>query len=130
MVDLNTFATAQAVYGIDPATLAPLPAPGTSANPTQTQSKGSTTLATNQVTVATTATLVIAARAAGRNAVTITNITGAQPSYYGPTNAVTAANGHFLPGTVGASITLPYSGAVYGIAVTAAQTVSFAETYG
>lgn len=88
----------------------------------------SSTLATKQVDVAITATQIVAART-GRNAITVTNKTGAQQVYVGPTSAVTAATGQLLPAGVGASITLPYTGALFGIAVSATQTVTVAETY-
>ena len=63
----------------------------------------------------------------GRVSVTITNTT-TTPIYLGPTNSVTSANGQLLPGIVGASLTLNYTGAVYGIAVSSA-TVTESETY-
>lgn len=100
---------------------------GTSASPTVTQSQGTGSLATSQVSVLTTATQIVAARA-GRNAITITNITGAQQIFVGPAG-VTAANGALIPATVGASATIPTSAAVFGIALTAAQTVSALETF-
>jgi len=103
------------------------PPAGTTSDPTSQRSIGSVNLATSQVSVATTATQIVAARA-GRNAVTITNITGAQQVYVGAAG-VTAANGALIPATVGASITVPTSAAVFGIALTAAQTVSALETY-
>lgn len=104
-----------------------VPAGGTT-DPFYNRIQGSATLATAQVSVNTTATLIAAARS-GRNAITVTNITGAQQVFIGATAGVTTATGTLLPATVGASITLPYAGAVYGIASTAAQTVSVAETY-
>jgi len=95
---------------------------------TTTPVASSSTLATKQVDVATTATQIVAART-GRNAITVTNKTGSQQVYVGPTSAVTATTGQLLPAGVGASITLPYTGALFGIAVSATQTVTVAETY-
>ena len=80
-----------------------------------------------QVSVAATATQIVAARA-GRGSVTIQNTT-TTPVYIGSTNAVTTTTGILLPGTVGATITLPYSGAVYGIVGTGSATVTEYELY-
>lgn len=98
----------------------------TASNPAPTRDYGFGTMATNQVSVATASTQIVAARS-GRGNVTITN-TGTNPVYIGNTG-VTAANGHLLPGVVGASITLPTQTAVFGISTGAAQTVTFVETY-
>lgn len=94
---------------------------------TYTVAKGTGSLATNQISVATTAggTLIVAARA-GRARVTITNL-GTTDVFVGNTG-LTAANGQILIGTKGASITLHTSAAVYGIAGTA-QSVSFIEEF-
>lgn len=90
-------------------------------------SKGSGNIATAQVSVATSSTLIAAARA-GRGSIKITNITGAQQIYIGNTG-VTTATGDLLPAAVGASITIPANVAIYGIAATAAQTVSVMEVF-
>jgi len=93
----------------------------------QVRSRASDGLATNQITVAATATVIVAARAAGRNSVTITNL-GTVDVFIGGVG-VTVANGHLLPGVKGASITLPFSGALFGIAASGTQAVSFVETF-
>ena len=81
---------------------------------------------TAQVSVATTATLVETNRV--RNSVTIVNL-GTNQICLGQTSAVSLTNGLCLPGTVGASVTIPYSGAVWGIAATGATTVSVMDIY-
>lgn len=88
---------------------------------------GAGSIATAQVSVATTATQIAAART-GRKAITVVNVTGAQQVYVGGAG-VTTTTGVLLPAAIGASITIPFSGALFGIAVTAAQTVSVLETY-
>lgn len=101
---------------------------GTTASPSISQSQGSGSIATSQVAAATGAANQLVAARAGRNAVTITNITGAQQVYVGATG-VTAATGFLLPAVVGASVTIPTSAAVFGISLTAAQTVGILETF-
>lgn len=88
--------------------------------------KGSGTLATNQATVTTSATQIIAART-GRSRVTITNL-GTTDVFIGPTG-VTATTGQILVGTKGASITLNTSAAIFAIVGTGTQAVSFIEEY-
>jgi hypothetical protein len=90
--------------------------------------KGPPTLATNQVTVNTTVggTLIAASRAS-RSSITITNL-GTTAVYIGNTG-LTTTNGAFLPGIVGASITLDTTAAVYGIVAAGSQALSFVETY-
>jgi hypothetical protein len=85
-------------------------------------------MVTAQVSVATTATLIAAARP-GRDTIIIANVTGTQQVYIGNSASVTAATGFLLPASIGASIAVDCTSAVYGIAVTAAQTVSVLETY-
>lgn len=91
-----------------------------------TMSVGSNAIATTQVGVAATSTLVSAARL-GRNAVTVENL-GTTAVYLGA-SGVTAATGLLLPGSVGATVTIPTSGAVYGVAATGTQSVAVLETY-
>lgn len=98
------------------------------ATPAYEQAVGSPNIATSQATSPTgTATQVVAARA-GRRSVTFTNITGSQPVYFGA-SGVTATTGFFLAGTVGASVTIPTSAAVFAISPTAAQTLGVLEVY-
>lgn len=89
-------------------------------------SKGSSTIATSQVSVATTSTQVVAARAL-RGSVKITNL-GTTDVFIGVTG-VTTTTGDLLPGTKGASITVPTNAAVFAVASGAAQTVSVMEVY-
>jgi len=88
---------------------------------------GASNLATAQVSIATSSTLAVAARA-NRRAVTITNITGTQQIFCSETTA-TLINGQLIPAVVGANFTFPYSGIINCIASTGAQTVSITETY-
>lgn len=82
--------------------------------------------ATKQVIVASTATLIVAARV-GRNTVVIEN--------HGTTNVflgnstVTTSNGLLLPGVVGASVAIETTDAVYGIVASGTQAVSAIENF-
>lgn len=97
----------------------------TASNPLPTASYGAASIATNQVTVGTSSTQIVPARA-GRMAVTITMV-GAGDLFVG-VSGVTIANGALLLGTKGSSITIPTQGAVFGIGAVA-QAVSFLETF-
>lgn len=83
-------------------------------------------LATNQATIATTATQIAAARS-GRGSITITNL-GTTDVFIGLAG-VTTATGLLLAGVKGTAITVHYNGAIYGIVGTGTQAVSYAETY-
>lgn len=104
---------------------------GTSTNPTYERAVGSDGLATGQNPSAVNSgagAQIVGARA-GRRSVTITNVTGSQAVYLGGPG-VTAANGFFLAGTVGAAVTLAYTGPVFGTSPGAtAQVLSYAETF-
>lgn len=89
-------------------------------------SKGAGNLATTQVSVGTTATLIAAARP-GRARLMITQ-SAAGPCYYGPTNAVSATTGSRLT-VAGASKTYEYSGALYGVCPSGAVTTDADEEY-
>lgn len=104
------------------------PPSGTVADPTFQKAVGSASIATAQIAAPTGTSAQIVAARAGRTAVTITNITGAQQVYVGA-SGVTAATGQLLPATVGASVTIPTQAAIFGISLTAAQTVSILETF-
>lgn len=86
----------------------------------------SATMTPAQVSVGATATLIAALRS-GRNSITVEN-TGTTAIYLGG-SGVTTSTGVLLPGVLGASITLNYSGALYGITTTGSQTVSEYELY-
>lgn len=88
---------------------------------------GAPNLAIAQVSIATSDTLAVAARAL-RRSVTIQQITGTQNVFCNQTTA-TAGNGVVLPATVGASFTFNTTSAIRCIAITGAQTVAIAETY-
>jgi len=112
-------------YGVNPATNQQVFIRG-DANGSFAVSKGSSTLTTAQISVATTSTQVVAARA-NRGSVKITNL-GTTDVFIGNTG-VTTTTGDLLPGTKGASITVPTNAAVFAVASGAAQTVSVMEVY-
>ncbi len=82
--------------------------------------------AMKQVSVATSATLIVAANTK-RKSVAITNITGTQQVFLGLSASVSATNGDLLGATVGSSNVYLQKGAIWGIAVSSAQTVSVSE---
>jgi hypothetical protein len=92
-----------------------------------TSSGGAPNLLTAQVTVTTSDTATVAARAL-RRSVTITNITGSQQVFCSNTTATTG-NGQLIPAVVGASWVVSTTAAIRCIAVSSSQTVSVAETY-
>lgn len=108
-------------------------AQGTVANPTYERAVGSPTIVTAQVVTSispATSLLVVAARA-GRRAVMIANITGTQPVFLkSAADATGATTGFYVAGVAGATITVPYAGALYATSPTAAQTLSVMEVYG
>ncbi len=81
---------------------------------------------TNQVTVQSTSATLIVAKNTGRKAVVITNL-GTVAVYIGPNASVTTSNGQLLPGVVGASLSIPSTSAVWGIAASSTQAVSFLD---
>lgn len=82
-----------------------------------------------QVSVATSATLIAAARtvAPARKLLIVVNTT--TTAVYVGGSGVTTSTGLLLPGVVGASLTVPYTGALYGIVASGSATVTEAETY-
>lgn len=106
---------------------------GSSASqPTYERSVGSDNMATAQVATSVSpaiSTLLVAARA-GRRSVMLTNITGTQPVFLKAVSDITGATtGFYVAGVAGATITIPYSGALYGTSPTAAQTLGVMEIY-
>lgn len=87
--------------------------------------RGGATLATNQISVATTSTLVVAARTT-RQRVTL-NVGAANTCAFGNTG-VTTTTGFVLQPVAGASVTLDTAAAVYA-ACSATTTVSYIEQY-
>jgi hypothetical protein len=83
-------------------------------------------MGTTQVSVATTPTLVEANRQ--RASVTLENL-GTNQVCFGQTSAVSLSNGICLPGTVGAAVTIPYIGPIWGIATTSATTIAVMDLY-
>jgi len=96
-----------------------------SAIPTTTPA-GSANWPTTQVSAGTSATQLVGARA-GRFGVVITN-TGTTPLFVG-NSGVTTATGALLPGVVGASKTIPFVGAIFGVVSSGSQIVTVEEFY-
>lgn len=102
------------------------------ASPSFTRTIGSPNFATGQATSSVSpasAALVVPARS-GRHSVVISNITGTQPVYLVASAVGTGATtGFFISGAAGASVTISTGAAIYATSPTAAQTLSFMETY-
>lgn len=81
---------------------------------------------TAQVPVLVTATLISAAKP-GLDSITIQNL-GTNPVYIGNSSSVAVGNGFPIPGVAGASITLPATVAIYGIASGGTQNVAVLKT--
>lgn len=92
-----------------------------------TSTGGAPNLATAQVSV-TTGNISVAAARTGRRAVTVTGITGTSAIYCGNTG-VTTSTGTYLAGTVGSSITLNTTAAIFCTVAVTTQTVTVAETF-
>ncbi|WP_311271073.1 hypothetical protein [Sphingobium sp. WCS2017Hpa-17] len=99
-------------------------APGSTAG-ANVVSKGGLSLATGQVSVTTSSTLVAAART-GRNKITM-SVGAANTCAFGNTG-VTTTTGFPLAPTVGASLTLDTAAAIYAVC-SATTTISFIEQY-
>lgn len=100
--------------------------PFSSGNPLPTVPAQASSIATGQVTVGTSATLICAART-GRRAVTVIQ-EGATLVRLGA-SGVTTGNGVPLPATQYASFTFEGGAAVYGIVGSGTQLVSYVETF-
>ena len=99
---------------------------GSASSPILTTQTGSANIATGQVTVGTTATLVMAARA-GRISGKVTDL-GTTDIYCGP-SGVTTATGDLLAGVKGGAITIQTGAAIYCVVATGTQPVSFMESF-
>lgn len=86
----------------------------------------SDSVATGQVSIGATATLIAAARP-GRSSVTIVN--GGTTDVFIGGSGVTTTTGMLLSGTKGQLITIPTSGAVYGVVATGTESVSEMEAF-
>lgn len=93
---------------------------------------GANNVSTGQVTSSVspaTAVQVVAART-GRQSVVISNVTGTQPVYFINTAGTNGATtGFFLAGTVGATVTISTTAAIFATSPTAGQTISYWENY-
>ena len=79
-----------------------------------------------QISVVSTGSLIVAARADRRGVIIIN--TGTTIVYLG-TQQVTIANGLYLAGVVGTGIFIATTAAIYGIVSSTAQTVSYMEVF-
>jgi hypothetical protein len=86
-----------------------------------------TAFTTTQATVTTTAAVIVAARR-GRDSVTLQNH-GTTDVFIGATDDVTTLTGFLLPGTKGASITVPATTDIYGIVGAGTQVISVLDTF-
>lgn len=94
--------------------------------PVNPAESGAANLATNQITVSSSvATLLLAANAT-RRAVLVTNNDSTINLFVGQAG-VTTSTGHKL--APGATISIPYVGATYGIAASGSPTASASEVY-
>jgi len=84
--------------------------------PVQAQDVSAGNASTSQVSITSTATSIVVARAT-RNSVKITNM-GTTPIYLGFTSGVTVSTGDFLPGILGAFVVYPTQTGVWGIVAT------------
>jgi len=91
-----------------------------------TTTEGASSIATNQVSIAASATQIVAARA-GRKAVLILNEGTIEVRLGGA--GVTTATGLLLYGARGAGVAIDGGAAVYGIVVSGTQNVSYVETW-
>jgi hypothetical protein len=75
-----------------------------------------------------TATLIIGANQK-RRTVLLTNKTGTQICYFSTDATVSATNGGYIAAAAGSSVTLSTTKAVWGLSVTAAQTLAVTEEF-
>lgn len=94
----------------------------TKVNPVPIEPLGSPDVATNQVTVADTATLIRAADPRRRGLLIVNH--GTTAVFVGD-STVTTTTGLLLAGVVGASVSVPTKGAVYGVVASGSQVVSY-----
>ena len=92
---------------------------------------GAANIATGQISVGSTATLIAAARtgAPGTGRVDITIVNWSTVDVFLGGSGVTTSNGMKLPGVLGASITITVTSAIYGIVATGTESISYIETY-
>lgn len=88
--------------------------------------QGGSSIATGQITVASTATLISAQRTDRKGIVVINN--GTSDVFVG-SSGVTTSNGLLLLGVKGASIVMETTAAVYGIVASGTSNVTYMEIY-
>jgi hypothetical protein len=88
---------------------------------------GAANFAPAQISIGASATQIVAARAA-RMTVTVIN-TSSTAFYIGSSPSVTASTGVLIPAGVGVSITLAYTGALYGVTASGTAAVNAYELY-
>jgi len=107
--------------------------PGMNGIPLGVTPIGAGHVATGQVTIGNTATLISDVRgdptvsSFGRRSIKITNL-GAVDVFIGDAS-VTAVTGDLLPGARGAFVALPTTAAIFGIVASGTQAISFIEVY-
>jgi hypothetical protein len=82
---------------------------------------------TKQVVVSETLVTLIADANPNRRSILLTQKTGAQIVYYGFNTSVSATTGGYIAAAAGSSVTLTAKGAIYGLSITAAQTLAVVE---
>lgn len=87
---------------------------------------GASSAASGQVAVDTTADLVANLRAT-RRSITVKNLSATITAYIGSTNGVTTANGMELK--PGESISIDFTGTIYGITGSSNATIAYLESY-
>jgi hypothetical protein len=120
-VSVSNFPASQAVTGTfwpttQPVSIATVAVTNAGTFPVQAQDVSAGNASTSQVSITSTATAIVAARAT-RNSVKITNM-GTTPIYLGFTSGVTVSTGDFLPGILGAFVVYPTQTGVWGIVAT------------
>ena len=105
-------------------------AANSSGSPGIVSQQGSANWAPNQATVPSTANGgIIAAARSTRQSITIQNL-GTTIVWLGSqATGLTSSNGFQLPGVIGATVTIPTTAAVYGLAASGSQAVAILETY-
>lgn len=116
---LRVFATKSTIAGFQDDS-------GESANSDLVTALGnSTVIAVNQVSMSNVAAVIKAANTSRKRIIIKNPATNTQAVFIGPTNAVTAANGHCID--PGDAITLNCTGAIYGILAAGTLTVTYLE---
>ena len=82
-----------------------------------------------QVSVDTTGTVQIVGKRPNRVAVMVTQLSATSDIFIGPVSGVSSVTGDLLPGTKGAFVTIPYTGALFAVAPNGPCSVSVVELF-